>query len=100
MAYGGVGVCEHAESCQTFCARAVAYGCVCVSVSLCELSLVLLFAPEQWRMGVCACAESYPILCAGAVAYVCVCVCVSLCELTEKAMATHSSTLAWKIPWM
>ena len=26
--------------------------------------------------------------------YVCVCVCVS-----EKAMATHSSTLAWKIPW-
>ena len=24
-----------------------------------------------------------------------------LCELvSEKAMATHSSTLAWKIPWM
>ena len=21
-------------------------------------------------------------------------------ELVEKAMATHSSTLAWKIPWM
>ena len=21
-------------------------------------------------------------------------------ELTEKAMAPHSSTLAWKIPWM
>ena len=21
-------------------------------------------------------------------------------DLTEKAMATHSSTLAWKIPWM
>ena len=93
-------MCERAESCQTFCAGAVAYGCVCVSVSLCELSLVLLFALEQWRMGVCACAESYPILCAGVVAYVCVCVCVSLCELTEKAMATHSSTLAWKIPWM
>ena len=23
-----------------------------------------------------------------------------LCTLWEKAMATHSSTLAWKIPWM
>ena len=23
-----------------------------------------------------------------------------LCHLTEKAMAPHSSTLAWKIPWM
>ena len=23
-----------------------------------------------------------------------------LVETTEKAMATHSSTLAWKIPWM
>ena len=22
------------------------------------------------------------------------------CILVEKAMATHSSTLAWKIPWM
>ena len=25
---------------------------------------------------------------------------VHLCLLTEKAMAPHSSTLAWKIPWM
>ena len=25
---------------------------------------------------------------------------MSLKEITEKAMATHSSTLAWKIPWM
>ena len=24
----------------------------------------------------------------------------SLCLSTEKAMAPHSSTLAWKIPWM
>ena len=24
---------------------------------------------------------------------------LSLERLTEKAMATHSSTLAWKIPW-
>ena len=23
-----------------------------------------------------------------------------LCSVTEKAMAPHSSTLAWKIPWM
>ena len=30
--------------------------------------------------------------------YVCVCVCVCVYML-EKAMATHSSTLAWKIPW-
>ena len=22
-----------------------------------------------------------------------------LCSILEKAMATHSSTLAWKIPW-
>ena len=25
--------------------------------------------------------------------------CSNLCLLTEKAMAPHSSTLAWKIPW-
>ena len=25
---------------------------------------------------------------------------VHLCAASEKAMATHSSTLAWKIPWM
>ena len=25
---------------------------------------------------------------------------IHLCCLTEKAMAPHSSTLAWKIPWM
>ena len=25
--------------------------------------------------------------------------CSLLCEFTEKAMAPHSSTLAWKIPW-
>ena len=78
MAYGGVGVCECAESCCTLCAGAVAYGCVCVSVSLCELSLVLLFALEQWHMGVCAHAESCLILCARAVAYGCVCLCVSM----------------------
>ena len=29
--------------------------------------------------------------------YICVCVCVCVC-VSEKAMATHSSTLAWKIP--
>ena len=35
----------------------------------------------------------------------CVCVCVCVCintrlyMYTKKAMATHSSTLAWKIPW-
>ena len=26
--------------------------------------------------------------------------CISFIMLTEKAMAPHSSTLAWKIPWM
>ena len=34
----------------------------------------------------------------------CVCVCVMLncicIYISEKAMAPHSSTLAWKIPWM
>ena len=48
---------------------------------------------------------------------VCVCLCVCVCvnyknknqltffkkgftrQLQEKAMATHSSTIAWKIPW-
>ena len=29
---------------------------------------------------------------------VCVCVCVYI-YIYEKAMAPHSSTLAWKIPW-
>ena len=39
----------------------------------------------------------------------CVCMCVCVCvyvhiyvyiyQVSEKAMATHSSTLAWKIPW-
>ena len=32
--------------------------------------------------------------------YVCVCVCVCVCVYVEKAMAPHSSTVAWKIPWM
>ena len=41
--------------------------------------------------------------------YVCVCVCVYVCvfiniciydQQPEQAMATQSSTLAWKIPWM
>ena len=36
--------------------------------------------------------------------YVCVyvCVCVYICmyvHISEKAMAPHSSTLAWKTPW-
>ena len=31
----------------------------------------------------------------------CVCVCVCVCVYkAEKAVAPHSSTLAWKIPWM
>ena len=29
-----------------------------------------------------------------------ICVCVCVCMYSEKAMAPHSSTLAWKIPWM
>ena len=29
--------------------------------------------------------------------YICVCIYI---YISEKAMATHSSTLAWKIPWM
>ena len=28
-----------------------------------------------------------------------VCIYLSLCTRLEKAMASHSSTLAWKIPW-
>ena len=27
-------------------------------------------------------------------------ICILVQLLSEKAMATHSSTLAWKIPWM
>ena len=27
-------------------------------------------------------------------------ICVKLVLILEKAMAPHSSTLAWKIPWM
>ena len=27
-------------------------------------------------------------------------ICMFLTRLPEKAMAPHSSTLAWKIPWM
>ena len=27
-------------------------------------------------------------------------ICSNSCPLMEKAMATHSSTLAWRIPWM
>ena len=29
--------------------------------------------------------------------YISFCMCV--CGISEKAMATHSGTLAWKIPW-
>ena len=35
--------------------------------------------------------------------YICVCVCVCVyiyIYISEKAMAPHSSTRAWKIPWM
>ena len=34
--------------------------------------------------------------------YVCMCVCVCVCTYVymEKEMATHSSVLAWRIPWM
>ena len=28
------------------------------------------------------------------------CICREVMQLTEKTMAAHSSTLAWKIPWM
>ena len=32
--------------------------------------------------------------------HVCVCVCVCVCVYSlEEEMATHSSILAWKIPW-
>ena len=30
---------------------------------------------------------------------VCRYICAYVCALSEKAMAPHSSTLAWKIPW-
>ena len=30
----------------------------------------------------------------------CLHICYTLCRSAEKAMAPHSSTLAWKIPWM
>ena len=45
---------------------------------------------------------------AGILGQCCVCVCVCVCIyiyilplgiLVEKAMASHSSTLAWKVPW-
>ena len=33
--------------------------------------------------------------------FVILCICVYVClYVLEKAMATHSSTLVWKIPWM
>ena len=36
--------------------------------------------------------------------YICMCmcmyICICMCSNPEKAMAPHSSTLAWKIPWM
>ena len=31
--------------------------------------------------------------------FIVVLICISLIAVTEKAMAPHSSTLAWKIPW-
>ena len=34
------------------------------------------------------------------ISILCGCFCALEAELTEKAMAPHSSTLAWKIPWM
>ena len=30
---------------------------------------------------------------------ICVCVCVCVCVCTHMYMATHSSTLAWRITW-
>ena len=50
-----------------------------------------------------------PACCNEHLAQPCVCVCISIIHncifvcippcLSEKAMAPHSSTLAWKIPW-
>ena len=36
----------------------------------------------------------------GKVAYISLCVLDTSLARLEKAMATHSSTLAWQIPWM
>ena len=32
--------------------------------------------------------------------YLQMCICMHILHILEKAMAPHSSTLAWKIPWM
>ena len=55
---------------------------------------------------------SLPLVPPGKYVYMCVCICVCVCVciyiyiikynyiiVSEKAMAPHSSTLAWKIPW-
>ena len=31
--------------------------------------------------------------------YLQMCICMHILHILEKAMAPHSSTLAWKIPW-
>jgi len=40
----------------------------------------------------------YPLKIYCQIIYVCICICVYI-YILEKAMAPHSSTLAWKIPW-
>ena len=86
---------------RLLCQSSGRWGCACVCMSLCELSHVLIFVPEQWCMGVCVCAQSCPTLyqssgnmcvcvhaqscptlCAGAVESGCLCVCVCTCALS------------------
>ena len=62
--------------------KAVLLGCACPGGSYTSETCVqlLLMDPEQkWRLFL---------------------LCLLFHSLLEKAMATHSSTLAWKIPWM
>ena len=59
-------------------------------------------------LGLCYCCRARERPLWPPYSFVCVCVCVCVCvqviiyidiDISEKALAPHSSTLAWKIPW-
>ena len=118
-----MGLCVRAQSCQTFCTRAVLDGCLCVCARV--LGHVQLFALEHWRMGVCvcvctcsvmsdflhrssgrwlcvcACAQSFLTLCTGAVRMgVCVCLYAQSCLTRCAEAVAYGSVRVCVFAWL
>ena len=81
----------------------------CIRVQRFQIRYFILFLQSPLSAFFCNGAHSPRIATHCVCIYVCTCVCVCVCKIlhlaaiakeSEKAMVPHSSTLAWKIPWM